>query len=65
MNKGHNLAPFLFILHCTPLSIIISSLSLNHQLFAHDTKLLFCFILLFSTQVSFDFITLFNGYLLG
>ena len=37
--QGSMLGPVLFVLHTTPLSDIIASYSVNHQLFAADTQL--------------------------
>ena len=37
------LGPLLFIMYTTPLSSLISSLSLNHHLYADDTELFFSF----------------------
>jgi len=36
-------SPLLFVLYTNPLSTVISSLSLNHYLYADDTQLLFLF----------------------
>jgi len=38
-----SVGPLLFILYTTPLSTLISSLSLNHHLYADDTQLFFSF----------------------
>ena len=42
-NDEHALSLLLFIMYTTPISTMISSLSLNHHLYADDTKLFFSF----------------------
>ena len=39
--QGHVLGPVLFVMYTTPLSTLISLLSLNHHLYADDTQLFF------------------------
>jgi len=39
--QGSVLGPLFFIMYTTPLSTLISSLSLNHYLYAYDTQLFF------------------------
>jgi len=41
--QGSALGPLLFIMYTTPHSTLISSLSLHHDLYAHDTQLFFSF----------------------
>jgi len=63
--QGSVLGPLLFVMYTTPLSTLISSMSLNHHLYADDTQLFLFSICQNSTLISLTCKMLYNRFLPG